>query len=53
MKFLFVGLCENAVEGVKVPEVEKEEGYVWLEERDKPEGIAVVGALYSGPKIVK
>ncbi|KAM7508055.1 hypothetical protein LguiA_018508 [Lonicera macranthoides] len=41
-----------SVEGVKVPEEEKEEGYVWLEERDKPEGIAVVGAPYSGPKIV-
>jgi cysteamine dioxygenase len=35
-----------------VVELEDEEKYVWLEEKDKPEGLAVVGALYSGPKIL-
>lgn len=32
---------------------EDEEGYVWLEEREKPEKFVVVGDLYRGPKIVK
>lgn len=40
------------VDGVSVPE-EEWEGYAWLEEREKPEGLAVVGAPYTGPKIVE
>ena len=28
-------------------------GYAWLEERDKPEDFMVVGALYRGPRIVE
>lgn len=41
------------VDGVSVPEEEKE-GYAWLQEREaEPEDIAVVGAMYKGPKIVE
>lgn len=41
-----------AVDGVSVPEVERE-SYAWLEEREQPEDLAAVGALYKGPKIVE
>lgn len=41
-----------AVEGVSVPEEERE-GYWWLEERDRPEDVAVVGAMYRGPVFVE
>lgn len=40
-----------SVDGVAVPE-EEEESYAWLQERDKPEDLAVNGAMYRGPKIV-
>ncbi|KAM1009597.1 hypothetical protein ACFX13_045872 [Malus domestica] len=36
--------------GVSVPEDEKD-GYAWLEEREKPDDLAVVGAIYRGPRI--
>ncbi|KAL5742243.1 hypothetical protein ACOSP7_028975 [Xanthoceras sorbifolium] len=39
------------VDGVSVPEEEKE-GYAWLQEREKPEELDVVGGIYEGPKIV-
>lgn len=42
---------KDAVEGVSVSEEERE-GYAWLEERESPEGIAVVGAKYKGPMFV-
>ncbi|GMH05139.1 hypothetical protein Nepgr_006979 [Nepenthes gracilis] len=41
-----------SVDGIAVPEDEKE-SYSWLQEREKPEDLAVVGAIYSGPKIVE
>ncbi|XP_044506871.1 plant cysteine oxidase 2-like [Mangifera indica] len=41
-----------SVDGVSVPEEEKE-GYGWLQEREKPKDLSVVGAPYRGPKIVK
>ncbi|KAF5735527.1 2-aminoethanethiol dioxygenase-like [Tripterygium wilfordii] len=41
-----------SVNGLSVPE-EEEEGYAWLQEREKPEDLAVVGALYRGPPIVE
>uniref|UniRef100_A0A5B7AB86 cysteine dioxygenase n=1 Tax=Davidia involucrata TaxID=16924 RepID=A0A5B7AB86_DAVIN len=40
------------VDGVSVAEEERE-GYAWLQEREKPEDLVVVGAKYSGPKIVE
>lgn len=41
-----------SVEGVLVPEEERE-GYAWLEERERPKGIAVVRAKYRGPLFVE
>lgn len=32
---------------------DEREGYVWLEEKEKPDDFNVVGALYRGPKVVK
>lgn len=43
--------ADYTVDGVSVPAEEKS-CYAWLEEREKPEDFTVVGALYSGPKIV-
>ncbi|XVF60462.1 hypothetical protein PTKIN_Ptkin08bG0048800 [Pterospermum kingtungense] len=43
---------EFSVDGVTVPEEEKDK-HAWLQERDKPEDLAVVGALYTGPEIVE
>lgn len=40
-----------SVDGVSVVENEKE-GYAWLQEREKPRELMVVGAPYRGPKIV-
>lgn len=37
----------------KLPEEEKVENYAWLEEIDKPTGLTVIGAMYSGPKIIQ
>lgn len=37
----------------KIPEGEKIESYAWLEEIDKPKGLSVIGAMYSGPKIIE
>lgn len=42
----------NSVDGVSVPEEERE-GYAWLQEREKLEDFAVVGAVYNGPMIVE
>lgn len=40
-----------SVDGVSVPEEERED-YAWLQEREiTPEDLAVVGAKYAGPKI--
>ncbi|KAJ7970958.1 plant cysteine oxidase 2-like [Quillaja saponaria] len=41
-----------SVDGVSILEEERE-AYEWLEEREKPEELAVVGALYRGPKFVE
>lgn len=42
-----------SVDGISVPEEERE-GYAWLQEREeKPDELAVVGAMYRGPKIVE
>ncbi|XP_021808770.1 plant cysteine oxidase 2-like [Prunus avium] len=41
-----------SVDGVSVAEEEKE-GYAWLQEIEKPEDLAVDGAMYRGPKIVE
>lgn len=43
-------LC--AVEDVPTPEEERE-GYAWLEKREGPEEIEVVGAEYEGPMFVE
>ena len=40
------------VDRISVPEAERE-SYAWLEEREQPEDLAAVGALYEGPKIVE
>lgn len=37
---------------ISVPD-EQKGGYAWLKEREKPEDLTVVGALYKGPKMVK
>ncbi|XWS44270.1 hypothetical protein CRYUN_Cryun15aG0030300 [Craigia yunnanensis] len=41
-----------SVDGVTVPGEEKDK-YAWLEESEKPEDLAVVGARYTGPEIVE
>ncbi|KAI3417153.1 Cysteine dioxygenase [Psidium guajava] len=41
-----------SVAGVAVPEEERGK-YAWLEEREKPEELAVVGARYTGPMFVE
>ncbi|OMO77460.1 hypothetical protein COLO4_25159 [Corchorus olitorius] len=41
-----------SVDGVSVAEEEKDK-HAWLQEREKPEELAVVGALYTGPEIVE
>ncbi|KAL2898391.1 Plant cysteine oxidase 2 [Bienertia sinuspersici] len=41
-----------SADGISVPENEKE-GFAWLEERDKPPELMVVGAPYRGPRIVE
>lgn len=42
-----------SVDGVSVPEEEKD-GYAWLQEREeRPEDLAVIGAMYRGPTIVE
>ncbi|KAL1828360.1 plant cysteine oxidase 2 [Daucus carota subsp. sativus] len=38
--------------GISIAEEERE-GYEWLQERDKPEGLTVYGVPYSGPPIAK
>lgn len=44
-----------SVDGISIPEEEPEEkeSYEWLQEREKPEGLAVYGVSYSGPLIAK
>ncbi|XP_024979377.1 plant cysteine oxidase 2-like isoform X2 [Cynara cardunculus var. scolymus] len=37
----------------KLDDGEKSEDYAWLEEIEKPKGLAVIGAIYNGPKIVE
>ena len=46
----FFFFCEFSVDGVSIPGEEKE-GYAWLQETEKPDDLAVVGALYRGPQI--
>ncbi|KAK6256039.1 hypothetical protein SCA6_017344 [Theobroma cacao] len=41
-----------SVDGVTVAEEEKDK-YAWLQEREEPEDLAVVGAPYTGPEIVE
>lgn len=48
----FMDLSETDDEK-KIPEGEKIESYAWLEEIDKPKGLSVIGAMYSGPKIIE
>ncbi|XVF16547.1 hypothetical protein REPUB_Repub10bG0041400 [Reevesia pubescens] len=43
---------EFSVDGLTIPEEDKDK-YAWLQERENPEDLAVVGALYSGPEIVE
>lgn len=40
------------VNGLAVSE-EEGDGYAWLEERERPEDVTVVGAAYNGPKILE
>ncbi|XP_010551864.1 PREDICTED: plant cysteine oxidase 1 [Tarenaya hassleriana] len=49
--FLDFPYSNFSVDGVIIPEEERE-GYAWLRERDdNPEDLNVVGALYRGPKV--
>lgn len=41
------------VDDQKLPDEEKPENYVWLEEIEKPAGLSVTGAKYNGPKITE
>ncbi|KAL0554950.1 hypothetical protein IC582_008880 [Cucumis melo] len=50
--YLDFPLSDFSVDNISVPEVERE-SYAWLEEREQPEDLAAVGALYEGPKIVE
>lgn len=43
---------EISVDGLSIP-VEERNDYEWLQERDKPDDVKVVGEMYSGPKIVE
>ena len=45
-------LCDSVVNSISVP-VEERDGYAWLEERDRPKDVTVVGEVYSGPKIAE
>lgn len=45
-------MSENAVDGMSIPEEERE-GYAWLQEREDLEDLTVVGEQYTGPKIVE
>lgn len=36
----------------EVPVQEKKDGFAWLQEREKPHELTVIGAPYNGPKIV-
>ncbi|KAG5226893.1 2-aminoethanethiol dioxygenase [Salix suchowensis] len=47
-----ISLADNPVDGLKLPEGEKE-GSAWLSEREKPEDLTFVGELYRGPVIVE
>lgn len=49
--YLELPFTKFSVDGVSVLEEERE-GYAWLQEREKPEDLTVVGATYRGPKIV-
>jgi hypothetical protein len=49
--FIICFCLKISVDGVSVPEEERED-YAWLQEREiKPEDLPVVGAHYRGPKI--
>ncbi|GLT72488.1 hypothetical protein SLA2020_444190 [Shorea laevis] len=51
--YLELPFTSLSVDGVSVPEEEKED-YAWLQEREiKPEDLAVVGPEYGDPKIVQ
>ncbi|XP_022159167.1 plant cysteine oxidase 2-like [Momordica charantia] len=50
--YLSFPFTKFSVDGVSVTEEERE-GYAWLEEREQPEDLAAVGAVYRGPKIVE
>ncbi|KAI9121143.1 hypothetical protein K1719_008176 [Acacia pycnantha] len=41
-----------SVDGISIAEDQEEKAYEWLQERDKPEGLQVVGTMYGGPEIV-
>ncbi|KAI4351607.1 hypothetical protein L6164_005951 [Bauhinia variegata] len=41
-----------SVEGLSIPEEERK-GYAWLQEREKPEDLEVVGTMYNGPRFKK
>ncbi|KAJ9540563.1 hypothetical protein OSB04_027069 [Centaurea solstitialis] len=42
-----------SVDDKKLADGETSENYAWLEEIEKPRGLAVIGAMYNGPKIVE
>ncbi|KAL9157681.1 hypothetical protein ABFS82_08G020600 [Erythranthe guttata] len=42
-----------SVENLCLPSEEEKEGYSWLQERELPEDLSLVGVPYNGPKIVK
>ncbi|KAI5665620.1 hypothetical protein M9H77_15473 [Catharanthus roseus] len=50
--YLDFPLDSYSVEGVDVAMEEEKSSYAWLQERERPEDVTVVGALYNGPKIV-
>lgn len=51
----FTDLSDDTTDDEKklLPDGEKTENYAWLEEIDKPKGLTVIGAKYSGPKIIE
>ncbi|XP_019183389.1 PREDICTED: plant cysteine oxidase 2-like [Ipomoea nil] len=48
----FANFSDEGATGPEVAEDQKE-SYVWLKEREVPEDLKFVGALYNGPKLVK
>ena len=42
---------QTPADGITIAE-EEEKSYEWLQERDKPEDLIMIGVMYGGPEIV-